>query len=102
MTSPRSARQGSIARAFRYLYRVPLLLVHLLVFLPLILLLMAPPFGRIGTPDQQHIKRRRVHHDQHRFGDLEGLEHGFLTSRAWPHFADAPPPPINPAGATRC
>ena len=35
---------------FRYLYRVPLLLVHIVVFLPLILLLMLPPFGRIGAP----------------------------------------------------
>ena len=49
MTSPRPARQGRVARAFRYLYRVPLLLVHILLFLPLILLLMTPPFGRLGT-----------------------------------------------------
>ena len=34
-----------MARAFRYLYRVPLLLVHILLFLPLILLLMLPPWG---------------------------------------------------------
>ncbi len=49
MTSPRPARPGSVARAFRYLYRVPLLLVHVVIFLPLILLLMAPPFGRLGA-----------------------------------------------------
>jgi len=49
MTSPRPARQGRVARALRYLYRVPLLLVHVLVFLPLILLLMTPPFGRLGA-----------------------------------------------------
>src|SRR5690606_41610466 len=50
MTSARSARHGGVARVFRYLYRVPLLLVHIVVFLPLILLLMLPPFGRIGAP----------------------------------------------------
>lgn len=51
MTSPPSVHQGGVARVFRYLYRVPLLLVHLLLFLPLILLLMTPPWGRlrVGT-----------------------------------------------------
>src|SRR5690606_34654946 len=49
-TSARPARQGARAPVFRYLYRVPLLLVHIVVFLPLILLLMLPPFGRIGAP----------------------------------------------------
>ena len=29
---------GGLGRAFRYLYRVPLLLIHLLVLLPLVLL----------------------------------------------------------------
>ncbi len=33
-------------RALRYLYRVPMLLWHLLVHLPLTVLLTAPPFGR--------------------------------------------------------
>lgn len=47
MTSPPSVRQGDVARVFRYLYRVPLLLVHVLFFLPLILLLMTPPWGRL-------------------------------------------------------
>ncbi|MCD9088558.1 lysophospholipid acyltransferase family protein [Stenotrophomonas sp. SY1] len=51
MTSPRRhTRQDGGVRVFRYLYRVPLLLVHIVVFLPLILLLMMPPFGRIGGP----------------------------------------------------
>jgi len=36
-------------RAFRYLYRVPLLLLHVSVSLPVILLLMHPPFGKIGA-----------------------------------------------------
>ncbi len=48
MTSPRPARQGGVARVFRYLYRVPLLLVHIVLFLPLTLLLMTPPMGRMG------------------------------------------------------
>jgi len=40
-----------VARVFRYLYRAPLLLVHIVLFLPLILLLMLPPFGRLGSAD---------------------------------------------------
>ena len=31
-----------------------------------------PEVGRIGAVDQQHVERRRVDHDQHRLGDLEG------------------------------
>lgn len=31
----------------RYLYRVPLLLVHIIVFLPLILIGMLPPWGEL-------------------------------------------------------
>lgn len=50
MKSPRPARQGGVPRVFRYLYRVPLLLVHIVLFLPLILLLMLPPFGHMGGP----------------------------------------------------
>ncbi len=49
MTSPRSARRGGVARVIRYLYRVPLLLVHIVLFLPLTLLLMTPPLGRLGS-----------------------------------------------------
>lgn len=37
-----------MGRALRYLYRVPLLLVHLLVFLPLTLLSLVPPWA--GVP----------------------------------------------------
>ncbi len=37
-TPPGAARSGGVARFFRYLYRVPLLLLHLLVPLPLTLL----------------------------------------------------------------
>lgn len=45
MTSPSPASRGGVARVFRYLYRVPLLLIHLLLFLPLTLLAMLPPWG---------------------------------------------------------
>ncbi|KRG42903.1 acetyltransferase [Stenotrophomonas pictorum JCM 9942] len=51
MTFPRSAGHGGVVRVFRYLYRVPLLLVHIVLFLPLILLLMLPPWGRLGAAD---------------------------------------------------
>ena len=44
MTSPlpRASSGGGLGRAFRYLYRVPLLLVHIVVLLPLVLLSMVP------------------------------------------------------------
>lgn len=45
MTSPASS--PAWARALRYAYRVPLLLWHLAIDLPLTLLLMLPPWGRI-------------------------------------------------------
>ena len=45
MTSPASS--PPFARALRYGYRVPLLLWHVVVDLPLTLLLMLPPWGRI-------------------------------------------------------
>lgn len=35
-------------RLFRYLYRVPLLLVHALIGLPIVLLLLSPVFGRFS------------------------------------------------------
>lgn len=38
-----TARPSPLARALRYLYRVPLLLWHLLVDLPVVLLLITPP-----------------------------------------------------------
>lgn len=47
MTFPPSVRRGGVARIFRYLYRVPLLLVHIVLLLPLLLLLMMPPWGRL-------------------------------------------------------
>ena len=40
--SPRAGSGGGPGRAFRYLYRVPLLLVHIVVLLPLVLLSMVP------------------------------------------------------------
>ncbi len=46
----RAARRtaGGLARTFRYLYRVPLLLLHLLLPLPVTLLCLAPPLSRIA------------------------------------------------------
>lgn len=41
------ARSGGLGRAFRYLYRVPLLLLHILLPLPLTLLCLAPPLRDI-------------------------------------------------------
>jgi 1-acyl-sn-glycerol-3-phosphate acyltransferase len=37
--------EGNFVRAWRYLYRVPFLVWHILVDLPVVLLLMAPPWG---------------------------------------------------------
>lgn len=56
MTSPPSASRGGVARVCRYLYRVPLLLVHLLLFLPLTLIGMLPPWGqlRVGGRPLEH------------------------------------------------
>ncbi|MDN5781835.1 MAG: 1-acyl-sn-glycerol-3-phosphate acyltransferase [Luteimonas sp.] len=39
------ASEGNLVRAWRYLYRVPFLLWHLLVDLPITMLLMMPPWG---------------------------------------------------------
>lgn len=47
MNSPTPAPRGGVARVCRYLYRVPLLLVHLLLFLPMLLIAMLPPWGRM-------------------------------------------------------
>jgi len=51
MTSPTPAPRGGVARVCRYLYRVPLLLVHITVFLPLILIGMLPPWGELRVGD---------------------------------------------------
>ncbi|MGH8033112.1 MAG: lysophospholipid acyltransferase family protein [Luteimonas sp.] len=42
-----STTGGGRARATRYAYRVPVLVWHILIDLPIVLLLMAPPWGRI-------------------------------------------------------
>lgn len=44
---PRADRAGAVARTCRYLYRIPLLLLHILLPLPLTLLCLAPPLSRI-------------------------------------------------------
>src|SRR3990167_6705695 len=43
---------SGVARVFRYLYRVPLLLVHLLVFLPVTLLCLSPLLVWIRVGDE--------------------------------------------------
>ncbi|MEO6104210.1 MAG: lysophospholipid acyltransferase family protein, partial [Pseudoxanthomonas sp.] len=64
MTSPlpRASSGGGPGRALRYLYRVPLLLVHILVLLPLVLLSMVPLWSGL-----------RVH----------GLRIGHLAIKLW-------------------
>jgi len=52
MKSPTPAPRGGVARVCRYLYRVPLLLIHLLVFLPLILIGMLPPWGELRVGEE--------------------------------------------------
>jgi len=47
MNSPTPASRGGVARLCRYLYRVPLLLIHLFVFLPLTLVGMLRPWGAL-------------------------------------------------------
>ena len=57
MNSPTPASRGGVARVCRYLYRVPLLLVHLLLFLPMLLIAMLPPWGtmRVGNRPFEHV-----------------------------------------------
>ena len=43
---------SGVARVFRYAYRVPLLLIHLLVFLPIILLCLSPLLVWIRVGDE--------------------------------------------------
>ena len=49
-----------LARCFRYLYRVPMLLWHLLVHLPVVLVLISPLFGpiRVGSQRLDHMMVR--------------------------------------------
>ena len=53
---PHATSGGGLGRAFRYLYRVPLLLVHILVLLPLVLLSMVPLWSgiRVGGLRIEH------------------------------------------------
>ena len=44
---PHATSGGGLGRAFRYLYRVPLLLIHILLLLPLVLLSMVPLWSGI-------------------------------------------------------
>lgn len=47
-------------RWLRYLYRVPMLLWHAVVDLPLVLLLMLPPWGRLRLPGGERLEYRAV------------------------------------------
>lgn len=55
-TGALAPRRAPLARAFRYLVRVPLLAWHVIVDLPLTMLAMAPPWGRlrIGSESLEH------------------------------------------------
>ena len=63
MTSPlpRASSGGGLGRAFRYLYRVPLLLLHIFVLLPLVLLGMVPLWAgiRVGGERLEHFGIRK-------------------------------------------
>lgn len=54
---PHARSGGGLGRAFRYLYRVPLLLVHILLLLPLVLLSMVPLWSglRVGGLRIEHL-----------------------------------------------
>ncbi|KAF1709067.1 lysophospholipid acyltransferase family protein [Pseudoxanthomonas sacheonensis] len=54
---PHASSGGGLGRALRYLYRVPLLLIHILVLLPLVLLSMVPLWSgvRVGGLRVEHL-----------------------------------------------
>lgn len=54
---PHASSGGALGRAFRYLYRVPLLLVHIFLLLPLVLLSMVPLWSglRVGGLRVEHL-----------------------------------------------
>ena len=58
-TPPRSA-DGAVVRALRYAFRVPFLLWHVLVHLPVVVLLMAPPWGGHAFADGDRLDHRAV------------------------------------------
>ncbi len=59
-TDRATARTSTLARVFRYVYRVPMLLWHLLIDLPVVLVLISPLFGsiRIGDGRLDHLMVR--------------------------------------------
>ena len=59
--SPHASAGGGLGRAFRYLYRVPLLLLHIFVLLPLVLLGMVPLWAgiRVGGERLEHFGIRK-------------------------------------------
>ncbi len=48
-----TAQTSPLARTFRYLYRVPMLLWHLLIDLPVVLVLISPLFGSIKVGEDR-------------------------------------------------
>ncbi len=61
MNPPHTPAAGSgLARAFRYLYRVPLLLLHLLIPLPITLLSMVPLWAGLPLRDRERLDHRMV------------------------------------------
>lgn len=61
MNPPHTPAAGSgLARAFRYLYRVPLLLLHLLIPLPITLLSMVPLWACLPLRDGERLDHRMV------------------------------------------
>lgn len=57
---PTPAAGSGLARAFRYLYRVPLLLLHLLISLPITLLSMVPLWAGMSLRGGERLDHRMV------------------------------------------
>lgn len=57
---PRPPPGSSFVRVFRYAVRIPFLLWHVLVHLPLTLLMMSPPFGQLRLADGGRLRYRMV------------------------------------------
>src|SRR5690606_37317997 len=60
LPSPRSCWLPSFVRALRYTFRIPFLLWHVLVHLPLTLLLMTPPLGQLRVAGGDRLDHRVV------------------------------------------
>jgi 1-acyl-sn-glycerol-3-phosphate acyltransferase len=58
-SSPPAGGEGGLGRAFRYLYRVPLLLAHLILLLPLTLLCLVPLWSGLRV-DGERLEHRAI------------------------------------------